>query len=66
MKTSGIIGSALFILLTLSAASSYGDERVKNGDFENGETAPWKLSAPGENVTLSIVPDSGSPCAPCQ
>ena len=48
--------------LILSAVSVYGAERVKNGDFENGKIAPWRLVKPNKNVSLAIVTDSGSPC----
>ena len=39
-----------------------GAEFVKNGSFENGKIVPWWLSKPNQNVSLSIVSDSGSPC----
>ena len=46
----------------LTAALTFGGEWIKNGDFENGKTTPWKLTKANKNVSLSIVPDSGSPC----
>ena len=63
MKTSKCIKNTFFLLAVLSSAWSSGAERIKNGDFENGEISPWKLVTPSENVNLAIVPDSGSPCA---
>ena len=46
----------------LTALLAFGGEWIKNGDFENGKTSPWKLTKANTNVNLSIVPDSGSPC----
>ena len=49
-------------LLIIASVFSYGKEWVKNGDFEDGKTAPWRLTKPNKNVSLSIVTDSESPC----
>ena len=57
------IGKLVLSGLILSAVFAYGAERVKNGDFENGKIAPWRLEKPNNNVSISIVTDSGSPCA---
>jgi len=50
------------VLAVAFAASLAAAEYVKNGDFESGNVAPWRLSKPNAEVTLAIVPDSGSPC----
>ena len=50
------------IASSLLALSLAGAEFIKNGDFESGKIAPWRLSKPNDKVTVEIVPDSGSPC----
>ena len=53
---------AVSIVSSLLALSLAGTEFVRNGDFESGKIAPWRLSKPNDKVTVEIVPDSGSPC----
>lgn len=50
------------VLVTVFSASLAAAEYVRNGDFESGNVAPWRLSKPNAEVALAIVPDSGSPC----
>ena len=63
MKTGWFRKKNIASLLFLCTVLTQGTEWVKNGDFESGKITPWKLLKPNENVNLSIVTDSGSPCA---
>jgi len=50
-----------FVTLAAFVMPLAAAEYVKNGDFENGEVAPWALTKPDDKVGLAVVTDSNTP-----
>ena len=49
------------LLVTVCTAALAAAEFVKNGDFEKSEVAPWRLTKPNPEVSISVVPDGAPP-----
>ena len=52
---------ALLLMGLMMTLTSSATEWIKNGDFENGTTAPWYFSTPSKHASLSIIADSELP-----
>ena len=52
-----VAAAAIFALAAPLAAA----EHVKNGDFENGKTAPWRLDKATPTASLAVITDATPP-----
>jgi len=55
------IALALLAGVCAFASALAAAEYVKNGDFENGEVAPWSLTKPNDKVSVAVIPDGAPP-----